>query len=119
MFWWIVVGFFTAFGILCAVLALYGASLHRTHRGTGICLIAPERDLEEAWFYLWLKSMGILKCRILELDSEELWNLLEENGTEITCRDGVPRPMTGAEEIDRAGNGDSSGHHQHGGVSEL
>ena len=45
--------------------------------------------------------------------------MLEKNGTEIMCREAMSRPGTGAEEIDRAGNGDPSGHHQRGGVSEL
>lgn len=90
MLWWIVIGFFTAFGMLCTVLTLYGAWLFRGYRGRGICLITPERDGEEAWFYLWLKSMGILKCRILELNSPELFKLLEESGTEITSREQWP-----------------------------
>ncbi|MCI6435066.1 MAG: hypothetical protein MR828_09930 [Clostridiales bacterium] len=119
MGWWIIVGFLTAFGALCTVLTLYGALLHRTYRGIGICLITPVCSGDEAMFYLWLKSLGILKCKILEVESRELWNMLEKSGKEITRWDSNARPGTGAEEIDRAGNGDSSGHHQRGGVSEL
>ena len=119
MGWWIVVGFLTAFGVVCIVLTLYGAVLHRANRGNGIYLIMSDYSGEEAMFYLWLKSMGILKCKVLKAESRELWDMLEKNGIEITRWDSIARPGTGAEEIDRAGNGDSSGHHQRGGVSEL
>ena len=119
MGWWIIVGFLTAFGVLCTVLTLYGALLHHTYRGIGIYLIMSDYSGEEAMFYLWLKSMGILKCKVLKAESRELWDMLEKNGIEITRWDSIARPGTGAEEIDRAGNGDSSGHHQRGGVSEL
>lgn len=119
MGWWIIVGFLTAFGVVCIVLTLYGAVLHRANRGNGIYLIMSDYSGEEAMFYLWLKSMGILKCRVLKAESRELWDMLEKNGIEITRWDSIARPGTGAEEIDRAGNGDSSGHHQRGGVSEL
>ncbi len=90
MFWWIVIGFFTAFGMLCTVLTLYGAWLHRGCHGQGICLITPQCDGEEAWFYLWLKSMGILKCRIYTLESAEILEMLEQNGFEITSREQWP-----------------------------
>lgn len=119
MGWWIIVGFLTAFGVVCIVLTLYGAVLHRANRGNGIYLIMSDCSGEEAMFYLWLKSMGILKCKVLKAESRELWDMLEKNGIEITRWDSIARPGTGAEEIDRAGNGDSSGHHQRGGVSEL
>lgn len=119
MGWWIIVGFLTAFGVMCIVLTLYGAVLHRANRGNGIYLIMSDYSGEEAMFYLWLKSMGILKCKVLKAESRELWDMLEKNGIEITRWDSIARPGTGAEEIDRAGNGDSSGHHQRGGVSEL
>lgn len=119
MGWWIIVGFLTAFGVVCIVLTLYGAVLHRANRGNGIYLIMSDYSGEEAMFYLWLKSMGILKCKVLKAESRELWDMLEKNGIEITRWDSIARPGTGAEEIDRAGNGDSSGHHQRGGVSEL
>ena len=116
---WIVVGFLTAFGVVCIVLTLYGVLLHRTYRGNGICLITQDCSTEEAMFYLWLKSMGILKCKVLKVESRELLDMLEKNGKEITRWESNALPETGAEEIDRTGNGNPSGHHQHGGVSEL
>lgn len=119
MAWWILAGFFCAFGILCAGLTLYGAALHRGHSGAGMLLLGPESGGEETRFYLWLKSMGILKCRIYLLDTWELLGIFAENGTEITDWETVSRHQTGAEEIDRAGNGDSSGNHQRGGIPEL
>lgn len=100
MGWWIIVGFLTAFGVLCTVLTLYGALLHRTYCGNGICLITPFCGGDEAMFYLWLKSLGILKCKILEVESPELWKMLEKSGKEITRWESNAQPGTGAEEID-------------------
>lgn len=106
-----IVGFFAAFGMLCAGMVLLGAFLGRQEgflltRGDGM-------------YFLWLRAMGIFKGRIYRVTSPKLWQLIREHAEEITGWDEAARPMTGAEEIDRSGYGDSTGDHQCGGVPEL
>ena len=117
MLWWLIIGFFIAFGMLCAGLTLLGWLLHRGCRS--LCLVDSGQGGEDALFFLWLKTMGILKCKIYLLNSPEIWQLIEENAEEITGWDVAAQPRTGADEIDRPGNGDPPGNHQCGGVSEL
>ena len=115
MLWWVVVGFFTAFGLLCAGMVFIGALL----RGepAGIILLDPER--EDGMYLLWLRAMGVIRHGIYRVTDPALWQVIREHTEEITGWDTAARPMTGAEEIDRPGYGDSTGDHQRGGISEL
>lgn len=81
MGYWILVGFFTAYGIICALLTLYGMILSRLSRGADTLLLVPKR--EDAPFFLWLKEMGIIRCRIFVKDAPELIDALEMNAEEI------------------------------------
>ena len=81
MGYWILVGFFTAYGIICALLTLYGMILSRLSRGADTLLLVPKR--EDAPFFLWLKEMGIIRCRIFVKEAPELIFELEQNAEEI------------------------------------
>ena len=81
MGYWILVGFFTAYGIICALLTLYGMILSRLSRGADTLLLVPKR--EDAPFFLWLKEMGIIRCRIFVEAAPELIDGLEMNAEEI------------------------------------
>lgn len=72
---WIIVGFFTSFGILCAGVVLYGLILFRRLEGTGGWLLIPCQEQEYADYYRWLRSVGVLRCRIIPWESGEcpLW----------------------------------------------
>lgn len=76
---WIIVGLFTSFGLLCAGMVLYGMVFFRCLSGTAGWLIVPEQERGYAAYYRWLKSMGILSCRILEVDlPDDLDDLIEK-----------------------------------------
>lgn len=107
------VGFFAAFGMLCAGMVLLGAFLGQGQQ-EGFLLTQGD-----GMYFLWLRAMGIFKGRIYRVTSPKLWQVIREHTEEITSWDEGARLMTGAEEIDRSGNGDSTGDHQCGGVSEL
>ena len=77
---WIIVGFFTAFGILCAGLVLWGMVLFSRFSGTGGWLLVPPEEREYAEYYRWLKSMGILRCRIIVSDLPDFSRTQEEYG---------------------------------------
>ena len=79
MIGWIIVGLFTSFGLLCAGMVLYGMVVFQCLCGTAGWLIVPEQERGYAAYYRWLKSMGILSCRILEVElPDDLDDLIEK-----------------------------------------
>lgn len=107
MLWWVIVGFFAAFGALCAGMVVIGTLL--AEEPAGVFLLNPER--ETGMYLLWLRAMGVIRHGIFRVTDPDVWQVIREHTEEITGWEAVARPMTGAEEIDRAGNGDSTGHH--------
>ena len=84
MGWYVLLGSLAAFGMLCALWTLLGWMLPR---GDGV-LVVPARHgrLPELRGYLWLRSLGLLRCRLAAADlgleqPERDW--LERNGIEI------------------------------------
>ena len=75
---WIIVGFFTAFGILCAGLVLWGMVLFRCFSGAGGWLLVPPEERQYVGYYRWLQSMGIIRCRIIVSELPDLDRLGEE-----------------------------------------
>lgn len=97
MTWWILIGFFAAFGMVCAGLTLYAMVLHYGHRDEKICILTKNPSGSRMDYIRWLRGTGILRCRILVLDAEQLWDELERTGIDITSREITP-------EKDRSGS---------------
>ena len=75
---WILIGFFTAYGIVCACHALWGIVYFFRCSGDGGWLILPKQGRRYASYYRWLRAAGILRCRIIQLDSEQAGQWQEE-----------------------------------------
>lgn len=78
---WIVLTVLAAFGLLCAVWAMFGMFLPGQQGGAMVCICrgaAGEEQLLRYWG--WLKGLGLLRCPVLVLDGgmtrEELDRLL-------------------------------------------
>ena len=72
--------------MVCTLLTLYGMLLYRRSRAVDTLLLVPEREKEEAQFFLWLKDKGIIQCRIFTVKAPELINEIEKNAAEIIMR---------------------------------
>ena len=59
---WFLLGALAAFGLVCAVWTLWGLCL-ASDEGT-LIYVGPE-PVEFARRYLWLKEMGLVRCRLL------------------------------------------------------
>ena len=71
--------------MVCALLTLYGMILSRRSRAADTLLLVPKR--EDARFFLWLKEMGIIQCRIFIVNAPELRNEIEKKTAEIITRE--------------------------------
>lgn len=110
MGFFILCGFLCAYGLLCALAAGYGFIHYRRK-----VLFAGPPGSEAA--LRWLKRTGLLPCKIYLLEDDEVWAQVRNHSKELFYRELDTRIQTGAEEI--GGTGDSTGHHQRGGLSEL
>lgn len=95
---YVLIGALAAFGLMCAVWILWGLFLPD---GGEELLIYDGGDTRVfAQRYLWLREMGLLRCRLLVLSPEESdreW--LEAQGIEICSREALPTRLgIGAEE---------------------
>lgn len=121
---YICVGMLAAFGALCALWCLFGWLLPGGRDGILVCRENGDADAAHlAHRYLWLRGMGFLSCPLLVVarelkEPERVW--LESHGIEICSPAELSARLgIGEEEIGGTGNGDSPGHHQRRGVSEL
>ena len=124
MGWYILLGVLASYGALCLIWALFGWLLPAGERGVLILPGTPEdRELAFAGRYLWLRDMGLVRCRLVVADlgltpGDRAW--LESRGIEICGPEALPAGLgIGAEIRDGTGNGNSAGHHRGGGVPEL
>lgn len=84
---YVVAGMLAAFGALCAVWAVFGWMLPDSG---GVLRYSPDKAEEAMRFagrYLWLKGMGLIRCRLVientELDeTQKRW--LKERGILLT-----------------------------------
>ena len=89
---WIIVGFFAAFGMVSLGMTLGCLLLFLRFRGRGGWMILTEKDALFEEYYRGLSSLGILKCRFLNLSSSELEDWLEEHFIERTGGEDAAQP---------------------------
>lgn len=69
MFWYVIIGFFAAFGVLCACWTLLGLLLPVK---AGCCMTLqcpPQQELAILRRLCWLQEMGLLRVRLTILNS--------------------------------------------------
>ncbi len=126
MVWLFCVGIMAAFGIICALWALFGWLLPGNREGLVICFGTP--GLPESGFirrYLFLRDWGLLGSDLLVVDQglaepERRWLENRRCGIELCEPEELPARL----ELERKriagnGNGDHTGRDQRCGVSEL
>ena len=122
MFWYVLLGFFAAFGILCALWSVLGCCLS----GSALCHVKltcqPGSELATIRRFCWLRESGLLHVQITVHSSrlstaQRSW--ISEKYPYIHFSD--EEIITGEEcsKFDRNGNGDPAGHDRCCGVSEL
>ena len=69
MFWYVIFGFFAAFGVLCASWTLLGLLLP-VREGCRMTLqCPPQQELAALRRFCWLHEMGLLRAHLTVLDS--------------------------------------------------
>ena len=109
-----ILGTLAAFGLFCAAWTLFGWLLPGLK---GWALVCKGNPCEETFCRIkWLKAMGLLNCPLLIVAETGEFNPDVEicSGENLLSRLEMERNR-----FDGTGNGDHSGHHQCGGVSEL
>ncbi len=100
MIWQLLLSVFAAFGLVCALWAMFGFLLPVCREGW---LLYPGRTgkLTFVQVYLWLRGMGLLRCPLILADlglSETERKCLENQGIEIYSPAELPQRLTiGAE----------------------
>jgi len=114
LLWHFAVGALAAFGALCAFLTVLGWLLPAGRGCVLVCIGQPDAEILAR--YKWLREMGFLPIPLIVV--EETGETLPEmeycSREELLAR--LERERNG---IHGTGNGDPTGHHQCGGVSEL
>ncbi len=111
-----ILGLLAAFGLLSVMWTIFGALLPGAE---GAAVVIYGRA-EEArfWRLLWLRSLGLLHCPLLMVVEEGESAPLPE--IEICSREALlSRLEQERNRFHGTGNGDHTGRHQRGGISEL
>ncbi len=69
MCWFVILGFFAAFGVLCALWTLVGLFLPVRSSCCVTLRCLPEEELATLRRFCWLHEMGFLKIRLMVADS--------------------------------------------------
>lgn len=124
MFWYVLFGFFAAFGVLCALWALFGQFLPASGRCEVAVRCQKRKEIPILRRFCWLREMGLLGCDLTVLDSE--LNPVQQHyirqrypyihfSTRQEWLAGKRKECVAY----ATGNGDPAGHHCRSGVSEL
>lgn len=71
MFWYVIIGFLAAFGVLCALWVVLGSWLTNAAPCRIVLFPAPGREGVAARRFLWLRELGLIKGRLtLVCDAE-------------------------------------------------
>ncbi len=89
---YVILGTLAAFGALCAVWTALGLLLPESSGMLHYCPDTPEEVMAFAGRYLWLRSLGLVRCRLTvrqtELDeSQKQW--LSERGILLCPEHGI------------------------------
>lgn len=69
MFWFVIFGFFAAFGVLCALWSVLGLFIPVRSSCCVTLRCCPEEELATLQRFCWLNEMGFLRIRLLVSDS--------------------------------------------------
>ena len=109
-----ILGVLAAFGLLCALWALFGWLLPGLKGGVLVICGTPEPETFAR--IKLLRGLGFLDCPLILVGN---WDQKFPD-TEICSPEELPsRLEMERKRFDGTGNGDHSGHHQRGGVPEL
>ena len=124
MIWYVLMGFFAAFGVLCAGWILFGLYLPGTVRCTVVARCPKGKEIAMIRRFCRFWDLGLTRATLVVLDS-----CLSQSQQMLICKQ---YPMirfysrgrgTADRERGRVPNeqrtGDSPGNHRSGGVSEL
>lgn len=112
---YVMVGMLAAFGLLSLLWVLLGWLLPG---GQGCAVVYfGEPEAERFAVFIWLKSLGILKCPLIAVAQEQCCPFDE---VEICSREAlIPRLTEERKRFDGTGDGDHTGRDQRRGISEL
>ena len=124
MIFYVFIGAFAAFGVLCAVWVLFGQFLPASGKSEIAVRCPRKNEIPLLRRFCWLRDMGLLRCELTVLDSSL------NTAQQYYIRQRYPyihfRTRTAwlsgnrEERLDIAtGNGDPAGHHCGSGISEL
>ena len=109
-----ILGVLAAFGLFCALWAVFGWLLPGL-RGCALVFVGVPGEMMLKKYRL-LRDMGLLECPLLAVAERET----ERTDIEICCREALlSRLEMERNRFDGTGDGDHSGNHQRGGVPEL
>lgn len=113
MLWYFVIGTLAAFGAYCAIWTLLGWLLPKAE-GCAIVFWKPPEE-ESLARLKWLRDMGFLDLPVIVIGRESPCPETE-NCSREELLSGLERER---KQVHGTGNGDHTGRHQRGGVSEL
>lgn len=70
MIWYVILGFFSAFGVLCAFWTVFGLLLPGSVSCDLTLRCVPGRELAVLRRLCWLREMGLLRLRLTVTDSK-------------------------------------------------
>lgn len=124
MFWYVVIGFFAAFGALCALWVLFGTLLPASTGSYVAVYCANRNEIPVMRRFCWLRELGMTRCELTLIDS----GLNKTQRGYIRQRYPFIHFMTRQEWLSvsreecvsvATGNGDPAGHNCRCGISEL
>ena len=109
---YVILGTFSAFGLLSALWAAFGWLLPSGRGCVLVCYGLPDIGIVSRW--KWLQSLGLLRCPLIAVTEERCEETENCAGEELLARLEMERNR-----VHGTGNGDSSGRYQRRGISEL
>ena len=111
---YVILGTLAAFGLFCVIWTAFGWLLPGLKGCAVVCVGMPSEGM--LYRIKWLQGMGLLSCPLLSVAQ------LGQSSPDLEICSGemlLSRLEWERKRFDGTGNGDYSGHHQCGGVSEL
>ena len=124
MFWYVLFGFFAAFGMLCALWAVFGKFLPASGQCDAAVVCKKEREIPMLRRYCWLWGLGLTGCDLTVIDSglnpaQQRYIRQRYPQIHFCSRQDWLDGKGKANAAYAPGNGDPAGHHCGSGVSEL
>ena len=124
MFWYVLFGFFAAFGVLCALWTVFGRLLPASGKCNVAIVCQKDREIPVLRRFCWLWGLGLICCDLTLIDS----SLNAAQRQYIRQRYPYIHFSSRQDWLDgkgkacvayATGNGDPAGYHCSGRISEL